>query len=135
MRYILTMLTAFVLASATQAQIWPNYPMPPAAGQPDYTSYNYNRAYNRFLSSPYSYRTFSSLSPSRGVEYFTPYGREGYFREPGYQHQRITPYAFESYGYVPGGSSYRATPWSFERQGVTGYPYGYVVPHGSPYLR
>jgi hypothetical protein len=138
MRYVYTALAALALAGATDAQTWSTYPLPPANagyGEPDYASYNYDRAYRRFLNSPYQYRTFSSLSSGRGAEYLTPFSREGYYRQPGYEHQRITPYGFESYGYVPGRSEYRATPFGFERYDVPGQPYGYVVPRGTTYPR
>lgn len=134
MRYLLTALAALALTGATYAQTGPTYPLPPANPvyrATDYSAYNYDRAYRRFLTSPYSYRTFSSLSPGRGSEYLTPFSRAGYYRQPGYEHQRITPYGYESYGYIPGRSSYRATPWGYDRYDVPGQPYGYVVPWGT----
>jgi len=132
MKYFLTALVALAVVGATHAQTGPAYPLPPANaayGEPDYSSYNYARAYHHFLTSPYSYRTFSSLSPGRGSQYLTPYGSEGYYRQPGYEQQRITPYGYESYGYVPGSGSYRANPWGYERYDTPGYSYGYTVPY------
>src|SRR5262249_47551651 len=113
-------------------QTWPGYAPPPAsgpyAGEPDSAAYNYDRAYRHFLNSPYNYRTLSSLSRGYWADYPTPYGREGYYREPGYEHQRITPYGFESRGYVPGYGAYRATPWGLQGYEVPGYRYDSGVP-------
>jgi hypothetical protein len=63
----------------------------PAQG-PDYASYNYQRAYRHFLNSPYSFRTFSSLSPGYASSGYTPYGFESTYLSPGYERQEIGPY-------------------------------------------
>jgi hypothetical protein len=76
----------------------------PYYGPPvDYTT---ARAYHHFLTSPYSYRTYSRSFPGYTVEGYTPYGYERVTRDPGYLHERITPYGFERYRVVPG---YHAT--------------------------
>jgi hypothetical protein len=62
----------------------------PAQG-PDYASYNYQRAYRHFLNSPYSFRTFSSLSPGYASSGYTPYGYESVYVSPGYERQEIGP--------------------------------------------
>src|SRR5262245_51185101 len=58
------------------------------------TSPNAARAYHHFLTSPYSFRTFSSGSAPYTLEGYTPYGYERYVVGPSYIHQRITPYGF-----------------------------------------
>src|SRR5262245_3689957 len=84
-------------------------------GAPPYASYNFERAYRHFLTSPYAYRTFSSLrsgfSAATGVY---PFGEETTYLEPSVLRQRITPRGFESYEYVPGFGGTRATPWGFQ---------------------
>jgi hypothetical protein len=65
------------------------------------TSTNAARAYHHFLTSPYSFRTFSSLSSAYPVQRVTPYGIESSFVGPVYVHQRITPFGFESYTSPP----------------------------------
>jgi hypothetical protein len=69
----------------------------------DYTT---ARAYRHFLTSPYSYRTYSRAYPGYTAEGYTPYGYERVTRDPGYLHERITPDGFERYRVAPG---YHAT--------------------------
>jgi hypothetical protein len=87
--------------------------------QPPYYNYNYDRAYSHFLSSPYSYRTFSSLGQGYRVDTFTPFSSQSFYREPGYEHQRISPRGLERYYIVPGYGEDTATPF---------WGYGYRVP-------
>jgi hypothetical protein len=79
----------------------------PAAAQPAYrpgdpiAQYNADRAYRHFLTSPYSYRTYSGLYPGYSVEQLTPYGYEQYRQGPTYIHERITPRGRERYEVLP----------------------------------
>ena len=101
--------------------------LPPArAYGPPPVSYNYARAYRHFLNSPYSYRTFSSLSPGYVTSGYTPYGYQWTFVGPGYTQQRITPRGFEGYTVTPGSRLDTVSPPVF----VPAYPgpYGSVPP-------
>jgi hypothetical protein len=97
------------------------YGWPPSYnyGQPPFYNYNYDRAYSHFLSSPYSFRTFSSLGQGYRVDTFTPFSSQSFYREPGYEHQRISPRGLERYYIVPGYGEDAATPF---------WGYGYRVP-------
>jgi hypothetical protein len=79
-----------------------SFPAAAPAYAPPPVSFNYARAYQHFLTSPYSYRTFSSLSPAYVTSGFTPYGYQWTFVGPVYTHQRITPRGFEGYSVMPG---------------------------------
>jgi len=97
------------------------------AQEPVPMTYNQARAYHHFLTSPYSYRTYSGTTPGYSVEGFTPYGYEGYARGPGYFQQRITPRGYESYYAVPPAEGYTIGPPVFAP-----YPppvYGNLYPH------
>ena len=76
-------------------------PPPPPVYAPVY-NYNYDRAYRHFLSSPSGLKTFSSLGQGYRVDAFAPFRHEGFYREPGYEHQRIGPSGWERYYWVPG---------------------------------
>jgi hypothetical protein len=78
------------------------FAVPAPAYAPPPVSYNYARAYRHFLTSPYTYRTFSSLSPGYVTSEVTPYGYQWTFVGPAYTHQRITPRGFEGYSVMPG---------------------------------
>ena len=88
---------------------------PSSAQVPGPYSYDTARAYSHFLTSPYSYRTYSATVMPYRVEAYTPYSHERFTTGPGYIHQRITPHGFESY--------YTAPSWSYR---VTRYPLMYV---------
>jgi hypothetical protein len=81
---------------------------PSSAQVPGPYSYNTARAYSHFLTSPYSYRTYSATVMPYRVEAYTPYSHERFATGPGYVHQRITPHGFESY-YAAPSWSYRVT--------------------------
>jgi hypothetical protein len=102
-------------------------PAQATAQGPDYASYNYQRAYRHFLSSPYSFRTFSSLSPGYGSAGYTPYGFESTYVSPGYERQQIGPYPgqFEYYR-VPRYESRTFIPYPPVRY----YPPVYLNPYG-----
>jgi hypothetical protein len=87
---------------------------------------NYARAYQHFLNSPYSYRTFSSLSPGYVTSGYTPYGYQWTYVDPVYTHQRITPRGFEWYNTTPGSRTYTVTPPVFMPPYTR--PYGYYPP-------
>jgi len=97
------------------------YEQPPSApyDRPPFYNYNYDRAYRHFLSSPYSFRTFSSLGQGYRVDTVTPFSSASFYREPGYEHQRISPRGLERYYIVPGYGEDTATPF---------WGYGYRVP-------
>ena len=84
-------------------------------------TYNPARAYRHFLTSPYSYRTYSGTTPGYAVEGFTPFGYEGYARGPGYFQHRITPRGYESYYAVPPEAGFRIGPPAFAPYPVPGY--------------
>ncbi len=67
-------------------------------------------AYRHFLTSPYSYRTYSAYPSGYGERWVTPFGVEGYAVEPGYLHERITPRGYQSFRRVPGYATYRVVP-------------------------
>src|SRR6516162_8736835 len=66
-------------------------PGPPAIDSP---------AYQQFLNSSSTYKTYSKLSPSSGYTRFTPFSVESRYIEPGYMKQIATPSTFESREYV-----------------------------------
>jgi hypothetical protein len=72
-----------------------------AWAQGPFSSYNSYRAYRHFLTSPYSFRTYSGTIPGYEFGQYTPNGYEWYAQPPGYLHQEITPHGFSSYQYVP----------------------------------
>jgi hypothetical protein len=114
-------ITCLVVEGRAQAQAPPWY-----GGLPP--SYNAARAYHRFLTSPYSYRTYSAMSPGYATHGYTPFGYEGSFVDPGYGQQRITPQGFESYQTVPGRGGFTVTPFGGGGYYVPGYRYQYSVP-------
>jgi|SRR5579884_2499693 len=69
--------------------------------QQPYMTYNQMRAYRHFLNSPYSYRTYSGLSPGYTLDMPAPYGEQQYYQGPSYVEQRITPWGFEGYQSLP----------------------------------
>ena len=99
---------------------------PPPGGT--FPSYNYGRAYRHFLNSPYSYRSFSSLGAGSAGQTWTPFGVQGYYVDPGYEHQRITPYGYERHTTVPGYGGYAASPFDYNSYYVPGYAYHYYAP-------
>jgi hypothetical protein len=100
---------------------------PPAGGygSPP-VSPNFARAYQHFLNSPYSYRTFSSLSPGYVTSGYTPYGYQWTFVDPTYTHQRITPHGFEWYATPPSSRTYTVSPPVFMPPYAR--PFGYYPP-------
>jgi hypothetical protein len=92
---------------------------PPAVDSP---------AYQQFLNSTSSVKTYSRLTPSSGVTRITPFSIESRYVEPGYLKQRVSPYGFESVEYVPGyGAGYR-TPFEVGGYQVSGYYRTYFAP-------
>jgi hypothetical protein len=82
----------------------------PASAQEPYPSYNSYRAYRHFLTSPYSFRTYSGPIPGYETEAYTPFGYQWHSQPPGYFRQEITPRGFTSYQYVPPARGYIITP-------------------------
>jgi hypothetical protein len=95
------------------------------AQEPVPMTYNQARAYRHFLTSPYSYRTYSGTTPGFAVEGFTPFGYEGYARGPGYFQHRITPRGYESYYLAPPETGFRIRPPAFAPYPMPGYGYPY----------
>jgi len=110
------------------------YGRPPSSPyeQPLFYNYNYDRAYRHFLSSPYSFRTFSSLGQGYRVDAFTPFSSQSFYREPGYEHQRISPRGLERYYIVPGYGEDTLTPfWGYSYR-VPGYSRHEFIPSTPP---
>jgi hypothetical protein len=96
-------------------------PPPPVPYTSPAFNYNYDRAYRHFLGSPSGLKTFSSLGQGYRIDTFTPFGHQGFYEEPGYEHQRIGPSGWKRYYRVPGyGGSYD-TPFFGGGYGVPGY--------------
>jgi hypothetical protein len=91
-----TLLVGLMAAGAGRAQYYP------APGPMPAESFNAQRAYRQFLTSPYSFRTYSGGYPGFSVSRFTPFGYERYAQGPGYVHQEITPRGFTAYRVDPG---------------------------------
>jgi hypothetical protein len=87
-----------------------------------------SRAYRQFLTSPYSYRTYSRISPGYAAEGYTPYGYERFERGPAYRHEEITPYGFEGYQVVPWSRHLVVRPGAF----VPYPPPPPLLPYGRP---
>ena len=69
----------------------------PAFGQPPYAEEAVSPAYRHFLTSPYSFRTYSYLGSGHAWGYNTPL-ESAYFRStPGYYHEEIGPVGRWSY--------------------------------------
>jgi hypothetical protein len=118
------MRTCFLIPAAALALLTLTAAEAPAQG-PDYSSYNYQRAYRHFLNSPYSYRTFSSLSPGYASSGYTPYGFESTYVSPGYERQEIGPY--------PGQFRYYRAP-RYQSRTLIPYPPPYYPPvYVNPY--
>jgi hypothetical protein len=81
-----------------------------ARAQEPYPSYNAYRAYRHFLTSPYSFRTYSGTIPGYEAGGYTRYGFQWYGQPPGYFRQEITPRGFSSYQFVPPGRGFILTP-------------------------
>lgn len=116
-----------LLAAAPVAQ-------PPGSYYSALANYNYNRAYQQFLSSPSGLKTFSSLGEGYRLNTFTPFSSQSFYQNPGYEHQRIGPSGWERYNWVPGqGGSYN-TPFFGGGYGVPGYGiYSYTPPYSLRY--
>ena len=69
--------------------------MSPARAQGPYAEYNRQRAYKHFLTSPYTDKSFSSLTSPRQWGYETPW-ESGYFQQsPGLYRERVSPRGHE----------------------------------------
>ena len=89
----LRILPALLLAGALLA--------PQAHAQDPYVVYDVSPAYRHFLTSPYSYRTYSNLGSGRSWGYDTPFESGRFYQTPGYYHEEISPYARWSYQVPP----------------------------------
>lgn len=63
-------------------------------------------AYRQFLTSPYSFRTYSYLGSARSWGYDTPFESARFYQTPGYYHEEIAPWGRWSTGVVPGLQGY-----------------------------
>jgi hypothetical protein len=87
----LPVLLAAVLSTPAPAQQF----SPPSSPHPmPLPSYNAQRAYRHFLTSPSSFRTYSGSYPGFSVARVTPYGYERFTQGPGYLHAEISPRGF-----------------------------------------
>lgn len=128
MRKLILSAVVAVLSAATTATAQVPPPVPYGSGP----SYNYMRAYHHFMTSPYSYRTMSSLGSGYAAEGPTPFGYQGTYVDPGYRQQRITPYGYENYTRVPGYGGYTVTPFGYQSYYTPGYSYQYTAPYPPP---
>jgi hypothetical protein len=94
--------------------------------------YNYNRAYQHFLGSRYSYRTLYSSVPGSGSMMATPFFYQSRFIEPSFSRQRIWPYGYDRFDLIPGFGSAAVTPFGFANFYTPGYGRGFVAPYGAP---
>jgi hypothetical protein len=122
MRLLAVLAGCLLFAGTSRSQQYPG-PVSP----------NYARAYNYFLNSPYSQRTFSSLAPAQRVEVIGPFTYQRSYREAGYEHQRISPQGFERHVVVPGYGADTVTPFYRTGYYVPGYTWSqYVFPQPPP---
>jgi hypothetical protein len=61
------------------------------SAQDPYADYNRARAYRHYLTSPYSFRTYSDLQSGRTWSYDTPLESGRFWQTPGYYHEEISP--------------------------------------------
>jgi hypothetical protein len=125
-RCVLPVTLCGIICFSTAAPAQAQPPHPPPGGT--FPSYNYERAYRHFLNSPYSYRTFSSLGTASAGQAWTPFGVQGYYVDPSYEHQRMTPFGFERYTAVPGYGGYTVSPFGYRSYYVPGYGYQVFAP-------
>jgi hypothetical protein len=69
----------------------------PASAQPPYADEAVSPAYRHFLTSPYSFRTYSYLGSGRAWGYDTPLESAHFQATPGYYHEEIGPTGRWSY--------------------------------------
>ncbi len=93
-------------------------------------TYNQGRAMNQFLTSQYSYRTYSGTTPGFYYEVATPYGSEWVSRGYGYARLRITPWGTDGVQYIPP-TRYEFVPAD---QLVIYPPVPTLVPYAAPSL-
>jgi hypothetical protein len=79
---------AVMAASAGAQEPYPDYVLP-------------GRLYHYYLTSPYSFRTYSSLGSARAWSYDTPYESGRFYQPPGYYHEEISPAGRWGSGIVP----------------------------------
>lgn len=92
--------------------------------------YNYNRAYQHFLGSRYSYRTYTSYTAGASRATYTPFMYQSQYIEPSYSRQRITPAGYDRYDYIPGYGGAFYTPFGMGGYYFRGYHYGMIAPVG-----
>jgi hypothetical protein len=124
MRSLFFTLSAGILALATAL---------PVRAQASWVGTLADPAYRQFLSSPYSYRTFSAFSPGYSVSNPIPFGYQNNYVTPGYRNERITPYGYQSYYLRPGYGGTTVTPFGGSYYNVPPtVSRGYVPPQSAP---
>jgi hypothetical protein len=68
-----------------------------AQAQDPYTDPNISPAYRHFLTSPYSFRTYSHIGSGRSWGYDSPFESSRFYQTPGYYHEEISPHGRWSY--------------------------------------
>lgn len=101
-----------------------------AVAQAPVALYPYDRAYQHFLGSRYSYRTYSAISPGSRFVMRTPFVRQMQFIQPSISRQRITPFGYDRFDLIPGFGSAIVTPFGFGSYYMPGFGHGLVVPNG-----
>lgn len=126
MRPLLLSLAALAVLVTAATDLRAQFRGPPPGGNFD------PRAYQHFLNSPYSYRTYSALTPGRQAVNPIPFGYQSYYVQPGSTHQRITPWGYEGYDVVPGYGGSTVTPFGYSGYSVPGQTYQYYAPYYTP---
>lgn len=93
---------------------------------------NETRAYHHFLTSPSSYKTWTSLRAGYSTVSGDPWIYVARWVEPSYTRRMITPRGYEEQGYVPSTGAVQETPFSSFRSVAPGYPYKYTSPTPPP---
>ena len=95
-----------------------------AYAQDPYTDPYISPAYRHFLTSPYSFRTYSNLGSARSWGYDTPFESGRFYQSPGYYHEEISPRGRWSYEVPPRIEGYIVPRPVVVYPPVYGPPYG-----------
>jgi hypothetical protein len=101
-----------------------------ASAQDPYAAYNTDRAYRHFLTSPYSFRTYSAPDSVRVWGYDTPLESGRFYRTTGSYYEEISPYGRWSSGIPARTEGYvtRRPIVVYPQVVVPRYPYPYPFP-------
>jgi len=100
----------------------------PAAAQgpqPDYVLPG--RLYHYYQTSPYSFKTYSSLGSARAWGYDTPDESGRFYQPPGYYHEETTPYGRWGHAVVP------PVEGQIMHRPVLAYPPAWAAPYPNSY--